>query len=283
MNTEDVTWRVLGKDGDNILLISGAPIKKDGSDPYLIMQGAEGYINCVPTLDKVCSIYGNTSLGAEARSITVNDINKVVGVTVENNQVHKNGDSTNIDILPQQGVEGLGYSWTYKSGDYAPENYMNEAYGGEYTTIRKVGDKENYNSYGYEWSSLGLNDKIENMLFAGTTAESNFARSYWLASPGSYRGGSYASFGPGGVADGYVCCGRSHLFRSDGNWNANRMAVRPVVSLPSDISSDEVKKSENQDKSSIEDAYWAGASNPDPTVDSGYVDEGVGVVDEIAS
>ena len=283
MNTEDVTWRVLGKDGDNILLISGAPIKKDGSDPYLIMQGAESYINCVPTLNKVCGIYGNTSLGAKARSITVDDINKVVGVTVENNQVHKKGDSTNIDILPQQGAEGLGYSWTYKSGDYAPENYMNDEYGEKYATIRKVGDKENYNSYGYERSSLGLNDKIENMLFAGTTQESNFARSYWLASPGSYGGGSGAGFGPGAVDDGGVYCGDYDLFYSDGYWCARRLAVRPVVSLPSDISSEEVPKSENQDKSSIEDAYWAGASNQDPTVDSGYVDEGVGVVGEIAS
>lgn len=283
MNTEDVTWRVLGKDGDNILLISGAPIKKDGSDPYLIMQGAESYINCVPTLNKVCGIYGNTSLGAEARSITVDDINKVVGVTVENNQVHKKGDSTNIDILPQQGAEGLGYSWTYKSGDYAPENYMNDEYGGKYTTRRKVGDKENYNSYGYEWGSLGLNEKIENMLFAGTTQDSNFARSYWLASPGSFRLGSYAGFGPGAVSSGFVFCGVSITFYSRGGWNADRMAVRPVVSLPSDILSEEVPKSENQDKSSIEDAYWAGASNQNPQIDDGDVEEGVGVVKESES
>ena len=52
-----------------------------------------------------------------------------------------------------------------------------------------------------------------------------------LASPGSYRNGSNANFGPGVVDDGNVYCGNNNLFNSNGNWNANRMAVRPVASI----------------------------------------------------
>ena len=62
--------------------------------------------------------------------------------------------------------------------------------------------------------------------------------SYWLASPGSYRGGSAARFGPGVVGDGSVCCGRYYLFNSYGYWRARRMAVRPVMNLASKVQVD---------------------------------------------
>ena len=52
-----------------------------------------------------------------------------------------------------------------------------------------------------------------------------------LASPGSYRGGSNANFGPGGVNNGNVYCGYGNTFNSNGNWNAGRFAVRPVASV----------------------------------------------------
>lgn len=61
--------------------------------------------------------------------------------------------------------------------------------------------------------------------------------SYWLASPSSYSGGSDALFGPGVVGDGDVYCGGG-MFNSGGGWSANRMAVRPVITLASKVQID---------------------------------------------
>ena len=151
------TWRVLVTDENGrILLISGSPIKKNEEDPYFIMQGAEAYINCVSTLNKVCGIYNNPSLAEETRSITTEDINRVGGITVANNKVYKTDDPTQTNI-DEMGF--LGNSYTYKSGDYAPENYMNDVY--KTSVVRKkVGDEVNFDSYGYTYESLGVNTRI---------------------------------------------------------------------------------------------------------------------------
>ncbi len=131
-------WRVLGLSNDrkHVLLTSGSPIKKaktinadnteDTTDPYLVMQGAESYINCVSTLKKICNIYKNNNLADEVRSITIEDVNNVLGVVVEKDEnnmptaIYNSSDSakTNIDLY--NGVD----SYIYKSGDFAPENYL---------------------------------------------------------------------------------------------------------------------------------------------------------------
>ncbi len=51
-----------------------------------------------------------------------------------------------------------------------------------------------------------------------------------LASPGVNANFGNANFGPGVVDDGNVNS-NNNLFNSNGNWNANRMAVRPVASI----------------------------------------------------
>ena len=88
------TWRVLGLtkdvDGDgaddgeeHLILISGSPIKKNGEDPYLVLKGARGHLSCVETLNKASSVYHNSTLAEKTRSITIKDIENVLGgVTV---------------------------------------------------------------------------------------------------------------------------------------------------------------------------------------------------------
>ena len=95
------TWRVLGKEDNHILLISGSPIKKNmnasstndwDKDPYLYMKGAYAYVNCEKMLNDICAIY-STDLGT-ARSMTIEDINKACGVKVENNTVYLESDTS---------------------------------------------------------------------------------------------------------------------------------------------------------------------------------------------
>ena len=90
------TWRVLGlnETGTNLMLISGSPIRKTGDDPYLVLQGAESYVYCKDTLDAICSIYANSDLADEVRSITMEDINTALGVKVKYDE--KTGTPTNV-------------------------------------------------------------------------------------------------------------------------------------------------------------------------------------------
>lgn len=52
-----------------------------------------------------------------------------------------------------------------------------------------------------------------------------------LASPGVNANSDNANFGPGVVNNGIANSGNNNLFNSDGNWNANGYAVRPVDSI----------------------------------------------------
>ena len=240
----EIKWRVLGLNASEtqLVLISGTPIKKDmdasstnewDKDPYLYMKGAYSYENCEEMLDNICGIYSN-SLGT-AKSIRIEDINNALGVVVEGNTVYVKGDAskTNIDV---GGV--LGNSYTYTRDDYSPASYIN---GKQHAT---AGEKENYSTYGYIGAGLNASDTLKNMLFSGTTPDSNFAKSYWLASPGSFGNGSYAAFGPGAVFIGRAYRGFDGLFDSASGWRAYRLAVRPVVYLKSDITVDDVSKIE---------------------------------------
>lgn len=266
----EIKWRVLGLNATEtqLVLISGTPIKKDmdasstnewDKNPYLYMKGAYSYENCEEMLDNICGIYSN-SLGT-AKSIRIEDINNALGVVVEGNTVYVKGDAskTNIDV---GGV--LGNSYTYTGEDYSPASYIN---GKQHAT---VGEKENYSSYGYAWAGLNASDTLKNMLFSGTTPDSKIAKSYWLASPGTYGNCAFAYFGPGAVYYGGPFRGSDYLCRSDGIWVARRLAVRPVVYLKSDITVDDVAKIET----AVTEPDWSTYDNSNPVIIGGNASNG---------
>ncbi len=82
------------------------------------------------------------------------------------------------------------------------------------------------------------------MLFSKTTRSDKFSKAYWLASPGADAGESGVNFGPGYVINGFVAEGGNILFSSDGYWFASRLSVRPVVYLNSEVSVDDLQKTE---------------------------------------
>ena len=231
----NTTWRVLGlsEDETEIVMISGSPIKRDGDedDPYLHLGGAESYVYCEKTLDKICGIYKN-DYASEARSIRIEDINRKLGVVKEGNKVYleKDPDKTNID---EWGV--LGKTYTYQEGDYSPESYLK----GE---TEQAGKTVTATAYYYNYENpniIGQNSTLWKLLFDGTTSEKGYAKSYWLASPGVYGSEGYASFGPGAVYNGGANRGL-YMFDSIGGSVGGAFAVRPVVSLKSNITETEV-------------------------------------------
>ena len=286
--TKDTYWQVLGLDetGEKLMLISQSPIKKEmkqkdqtgqevgrakirlasienavklgassgGSStidwettPYLVLKGAYSYVNCKQILNNISGIY-STSLG-KAESLTAEEINRLIGVTVDytNKKVYANSDpNTNID---KWGV--LGNQYTYKETDYTPESYINSK------THATAGTKTDpATAYRYQWGNLTINDTLKTILFNGTTSDANYAKSYWLASPAVYAYSDGANFGPGVVYVGNVFAD-FYLFDSYGYWYAFSFGVRPVVYLESNITVEDLHKIDGQEED------WSAYSNGD--------------------
>ena len=250
------TWRVLGlsEDGTQLMITTGSPIKKvmnsSGTeewerDPYLYLNSAEGYYNTNDDLttnnilDKICKIYDST-LADRTQSMRIEDINTAVGLTLdkENNIMYKTADETKTPIQAYQGF--FGQTYTYRLGDYAPENYLKEKYPSKYTSLvaKKANDTVDGTAFMFSYEDPSVVDpssKLYDILFKGTTSSENNAKSYWLASSGVFLdGSSYCSFGPGAVFGGCADTG-SGLFYSDGDSSERWLAVRPVVYLRSDV------------------------------------------------
>lgn len=216
------------------------------------------------------------------------DINRLGGIIEEKDE---NGLITNIykEKNPSEEIDMigvLGNSYTYIIDEYgtayAPENYIQDNYTeGKYKEKyerldRKTeGDVVKFDSYGYMYETLGLNTRVYNMFFAETTENDQYAKSYWLASPGVFGGGSNADFGLGAVRGGVVFSGFGDAFGSNGHWFADGMAVRPVAVLQSGITINQVEKSENQEEHEID---WT-ENNTNTLRGSGNVEEGIGYVD----
>ena len=291
--TKNTYWQVLGLDetGERLMLISQSPIKKEmkqkdqtgqevgktkirlasienavklgakepvstidwETTPYLVLKGAYGYVNCKQILNNVSGIY-STSLG-KAESLTAEEINRLIGVTVDytNKKVYANSDpNTNID---NAGV--LGNQYTYTAEDYTPESYINSK------TNATAGTKTDpATAYGYQWGNLKIEDTLKTILFNGTTSDVNFAKSYWLASPAVGAGSVLADFGSGSVYYGYVYADYG-LFCSNGRWSAYSFGVRPVVYLESNITVEDLHTIDGQKED------WSAYSNSNPQVASG--------------
>ena len=250
-------WQVIGlsEDRQHVLLTTESPIQKDGADPYLKLGGAESYIYCKKVLDGVCSIYANDDLADEVRSMTMEDITNVLGITIdkEENKAY-NKDGTQISGF--QGFFGTKNQYPYKSTDYAPENYVIVKYrDGSYTrkTAGSVAnilsatsgtvDQSAYMIMASDSNVVEPGSTIYNILFNGTTAEP-YSKSYWLASPGVGVGSDdgYAIFSPGRVSNGGATAGGYYLFYSHGVRYAISFAVRPVISLKSEIKGSEIER-----------------------------------------
>ncbi len=112
------------------------------------------------------------------------------------------------------------------------------------------------------------NETITQLIFDGTVAEDNYVKAYWLASPGVNFASSYAYSGPGAVFDGDAGSGHGALFRSDGYWVAFGFAVRPVVSLKSEVTVGDIKVISGTEEE------WTGNGPSMSPLESGYVEEG---------
>ena len=274
----DTTWRVLGlsEDGEHVLLTTGSPIKADGADPYLVLQGAAGAANCVTVLNEISGLYHNSTLAEETRSITIEDIERAIGgVTVQlpteagnDGKVYLTGDETQTDI----GYTTSYSRYTYRDGEYTLTNPPQLATAGQSIDADEYYFRYTVRTNGIDTRAEYVPERVWDMLFTGTINSIDGApKSYWLASQGicATSEGAVSDlrtrvglmdtyFGVGNVNNGRVNSA-TPLFQCSGLWYAYGYAVRPVVVLKSNVTIDQVPKTEDQEEDSWE-GYSSGSN-----------------------
>lgn len=269
-------WKVLGVKGGKIQLISAEPIQPDeggksNSTGNYCLKGQNGYVNGVSELNKIAAIYGKGKGATGARSITVEDINKITGydpantgtgkpcyddtISVYGNEVtyYWKGDNKPY-YVGRNNVEGSlsgghsSFNWYDGSAwQSSPKSTTaTDTNGGRQriATLKSTG-------YGYYPTTLTTSSSGD---IKGITTDSNeyktlFGQNYWIASSYVYTSTGYVYFGMYRVYSSYV--NGIGLYSSGGNTNDPSYGVRPVVSLSSDI---QVTKDAEHDGSTLEKA-----------------------------
>ena len=239
---DDTKWRVLGKDDNGqILIVSADPVKKDMGDtnnPYFYIKGAKGTKNFETELEKISKIYGHGVGATGARSLKIEDVNKICGVTVGSD-----GLTPDVDEL---GNFGTTQSYSKDQGQYAsPEDYLAE----KTSEFSKTSNAYYYTGNNSLLKTATNTRAYETIFFKNQTKKWN-----WLASRSVYVMSDYAGFCVGDVGGGDAGM-YSGVFYSDGREFEYYRAVRPVVSLKSDVTTDTIPKIADQ-----EEQDWSGFS-----------------------
>ncbi len=224
------SWKVLGAENGKLLIMSTVDVGK------LTLSGKDGYNNGISQLNAMCAPYGKN-----ARSITVEDINRVTGY-----DPNKTGDGKKFE---EGGWSEYGNKVTYTaSGSTATNGKTNTTIAiskYEHPDGRKIGtdnvtsitvESTHYYYYPYslttsssttgECKGIATDSSAYKLLFRNADDSANC--SYWLASSlvGAYSNISY--FGlrnvlSGGRVSGYI------LWNSGGNTDNPSLGVRAVV------------------------------------------------------
>ena len=140
-----------------------------------------------------------------------------------------------------------GEEYNFPTGHYTPESWLDNQ-----TSVPVSGTVDGY-TYAINAEEIPVtvtveNERIYNMLF--NNVEWQTGASYWLASRGVVAGSDDAYFGPGMVYEvgGMTFAGTVSMFDSVGNERGDYAAVRPVVVLKSEVSTDEVYKIDDQEE-----------------------------------
>lgn len=231
-SSNDITWKVLGWDETTggVILISEASI---GS---FKINGAIGYLYAEQELNNICAIYGHgtgadtsktfkyltgdviegttegTITGSGARSINVDDINKICNVT------------------PSKALDSSYGKAPYTKSIYYPTTSQKT---GKSTSAASRTDVHTY--YGYKGSNyLSSSSGTYKLLFRNKGDTGNI--SYWLASRWVVPSSSGSNFGARYVNGGSV--GNLNLGRGSSSGfseDPGSRGVRPVVYLKSSI------------------------------------------------
>ena len=134
-------WRVLNIDNDIVTLVSENPIKTSTNSPYQI-NGGKAYLNIVDELNSISNIYGKGEYATSTRSMTYDDIIKIIGYDVfsEKYSLDLNNKSAEdkIDLIKKALANnnessrntnfGTQFSITDEKSKYVPSNDNEDGY-----------------------------------------------------------------------------------------------------------------------------------------------------------
>ena len=235
----DTKWRVLGEDDNGqILIVSADPVKKDmgkTNNPYFYLKGAKGTKNFETELEKISKIYGHGVGATGARSLKIEDVNKICGVTVGSNGL----------TSPVNNWNDFGTTKSYTDQYASPEDYL----AGKTSNFSKTSNAYCYTGNNSLLKTATNTRAYETIFFKKQTKKWN-----WLASRSVRVDRDIAIFCVGLVYNGYASM-YDGVFASNGYEGELSDAVRPVVSLKSDVTTDTIPKIADQ-----EEQNWLGFS-----------------------
>ena len=225
ISQEGLNWRVLGKDDKgNILLISGAP-----TIAGLIFYGHVGYNNFEDVLNDTCeALYSNTDLGATASSLTMDDIDTYLGGNAFTKENYGGGSSSE---------GGYGYQNANEITSKFTYNKDTNTLAKADTTI--AAKSLTSNTYYCEATSELIGAKNREILLGKETKKTYYN---WVASRSVEVGKDYAYWCVDCVLSGRVDAYYYVFCSSGGQEDEFMQCLRPVVSLPSNVTIEDVPK-----------------------------------------
>ena len=270
LNDYNGTWKLLGVENGKLNLISSgiAGVPKTNEEDferfYFVLQGKTGYQNAENELNRVCSLYGKGKYAESARSINVDDINKISGYNpnaegIKNptaqqiasgnkygkNQIYQYGNRVSFEW---DGTDTPKYTSTPASGQMEFTHNWNTFKGflwwngkswekSEYTTTPgKICDLISDYYWYYPETLTTVNDPTKTVGLASNSVEKNMIFDgdyYWLASKCTFIDTGYVSYMVRGVGHGIL--GYFDIVFSIGAEDYYGKGLRPVVSLQADI------------------------------------------------
>ena len=224
-------WKILGAENGKLLIMSTVDIGT------LTLSGKDGYNTGISKLNEMCAPYGRN-----ARSITVEDINRVTGYDPTNQgdgtvfgagQFYEYGNKVTYTASGSSGSNGQIYSGVLSNNQY--EHPDGRKIGTDNVTSITV-EHTGYNYYPYslttsnsttgECKGIATDSSAYKLLFRKADDSANC--DYWLASSYVDAYSNISSFGLRDVSLGGLVY-YSNLWLSNGNANNPSFGVRAVV------------------------------------------------------
>lgn len=247
-------WRVLDIENGQIRLIAATQCLNETTSNILgyCLEGKEGYQYGISELNAISAIYGQGKGATGAKSITVEDINKLTGYNPTNAEGGKPYESGGASEYGSK----ITYFWDgtnkpcYEYGDgknkrtgnlekehtvfnwYDGTMWQNSTKSTSATTTNKERITEltnNYYSYNPTTLTYSGNEKINNILFGSSSSVP-----YWLASSYKCFDAYNINFGMFYVKNNNVM-GDTLIYSNGYTTKYNGNFIRPVVTLKSDV------------------------------------------------
>ena len=242
VNNSGIQWIVLGEENGQIKITTKNIVQPtsggytSGNFKYLMIQGQNGYTNCIDELNKISAVYGKGKYAdttkfstSGGRSFKMEDLGYGALTRTASYKYARHSDGKVYRYAANEAVDGTSTT----GGNYTTFNYM----------ALDASNSTDETSSSHTWKSLSTTANSYVTMYQYTysgrrtlsTEVSKADTYYWLASRALYCDYGNVRYNARLVyTDGYDSY--SNFYASDGsNYYPSKYGVRPVVYLKSDI------------------------------------------------